>query len=127
MPAIARANRVLALDLPGFGGSAKPVAASYDFAFFEDAIDGFLDSLGIGDVAIAGHDLGGPVTAHWALGRADRVTGLALLNTLVYPEFSDAVAAFIHAGEHARHSRAARRARPGSRPRCGSASRTRRR
>ena len=74
MPAIARANRVLALDLPGFGGSDKPAAASYDFAFFEDAIDGFLDSLGIGEVAIAGHDLGGPVTAHWALGRAERVT-----------------------------------------------------
>ena len=97
MPAIARSNRVLALDLPGFGGSDKPAAASYDFAFFEQAIDGFLDELGIDAVGIAGHDLGGPVTAHWVLSRPQRVTSLALLNTLVYPEFSEAVAAFIHA------------------------------
>ena len=97
MPPIARANRVLALDLPGFGGSDKPQGATYNFEFFEQAIDGFLEQLDIGTVAIAGHDLGGPVATHWALDRQDRVTKFALLNTLVYPEFSDAVLAFINA------------------------------
>jgi pimeloyl-ACP methyl ester carboxylesterase len=97
MPPIARANRVVALDLPGFGGSDKPGGARYTFGFFEDAIDGFLAELGIDEVALAGHDLGGPVAVHWALDRQERVTRLALLNTLVYPEFSEAVMAFVKA------------------------------
>ena len=43
------------------------------------------------------HDLGGPVGLHWAVSNPERVTKLALLNTLVYPEFSEAVLAFIKA------------------------------
>src|SRR3954466_6795415 len=95
MPPIAQANRVIALDLPGFGGSDKPPEVRYDFGFFEGALDGFLAALGVDEVAIAVHDLGGPIGVHWALSRRERVTKLALLNTLVYPEFSEAVIAFI--------------------------------
>ena len=97
MPPIARGNRAVAVDLPGFGGSDKPVDADYDFGFFERAIDDFLDALGIEEVAVAGHDIGGPIAVHWALGRPTRVTRLALLNTLVYPEFSEAVMQFVTA------------------------------
>jgi pimeloyl-ACP methyl ester carboxylesterase len=94
---IAEANRVVALDLPGFGGSDKPQGVRYGFDFFERAIDGFLAELGIHEVALGGHDLGGPIAVHWALGRRERVTKVALLNTLVYPEFSDAVLEFVKA------------------------------
>ena len=97
MPPIAEANRVIALDLPGFGGSDKPPDVRYDFEFFEGALDGFLAALGVDEVAIAVHDLGGPVGVHWALHRPERVTKVALLNTLLYPEFSEAVIAFIQA------------------------------
>ncbi len=96
MPPIAQRNRVIALDLPGFGASDKPLAAAgYGFEFFGRVLDGFLASLGIDEVAIGVHDLGGPVGLHWALHRPERVTKLALLNTLVYPEFSEAVLQFI--------------------------------
>lgn len=95
LPAIAEHNRVVAPDLPGFGASDKPVDARYDFELFEHAIDGLLAALEVEHVAVAGHDLGGPIALHWALGRPERVTGLALLNTLVYPEFSDAVLEFV--------------------------------
>jgi len=95
MPTIARHNRVVAIDLPGFGASDKPVDVRYDFDVFERAIDDLLAALGIGRVAIAGHDLGGPVALHWTLDHPDQVTGLALLNTLVYPEFSQAVRDFV--------------------------------
>jgi pimeloyl-ACP methyl ester carboxylesterase len=95
MPPIARSNRVLALDLPGFGGSDKPVDIRYDLRFFEDVIDGFLATLGVEEVAVAVHDLGGPIGVHWALDRPHRVTGLALLNTILYPEFSEAVVEFV--------------------------------
>src|SRR3954469_18122619 len=97
MPPIAEANRGIAVDLPGFGGSDKPPDVRYDFEFFESALDGFLAALGVDQVAIGVHDLGGPVGLHWALNRAERVTKVALLNTLVYPEFSEAVVAFIRA------------------------------
>jgi len=97
MPPIATRNRVIAVDLPGFGGSDKPVDAAYDFDFFEGALDGFLAALDVDDVALAVHDLGGPVGVHWALHRRERVRKLALLNTLVYPEFSPAVMEFVQA------------------------------
>lgn len=97
MPAIAERHRVIAMDLPGFGAAAKPTDVRYDFALFERAIDGLLDHLGIDSVAVVGHDLGGPIAVHWALGRQERVVALALLNTLLYPEFSPAVVEFVKA------------------------------
>jgi pimeloyl-ACP methyl ester carboxylesterase len=95
LPAIARTNRVVAIDLPGFGGSDKPPGGRYDFPDFESAIDGLLDHLGIERVAIAGHDLGGPIAVHWTLTRPGRVTALALLNTLLYPEFAPGILEFV--------------------------------
>lgn len=97
MGPIARANRVVALDLPGFGESDKPLGIRYNFAFFAQILDEFLAKLGIEQLGLAVHDLGGPVGLHWALDRPDRVTKLALLNTLVYPEFSEAVKDFVRA------------------------------
>ncbi len=97
MRPIARANRVVALDLPGFGASDKPNDIRYNFGFFGRALDGFLAKLGIETLGLAVHDLGGPIGVHWALDRPGRVTKLALLNTLVYPEFSQAVKEFVHA------------------------------
>jgi pimeloyl-ACP methyl ester carboxylesterase len=97
MRPIARKNRVIGLDLPGFGGSDKPLDVRYDFAFFERALDLFVEQLGIEELGLAVHDLGGPIGLHWALDRPGRVAKLALLNTLVYPEFSEAVIAFVRA------------------------------
>jgi haloalkane dehalogenase len=95
MPTLAEHNRVIAIDLPGFGASDKPVESRYDFDFFESAIDAFLAAVGVDRVAVVGHDLGGPVVVHWAMRRPERVTRIGLLNTLLYPEFSDAVTEFV--------------------------------
>jgi pimeloyl-ACP methyl ester carboxylesterase len=97
MVPIGRGNRVVAPDLPGFGASDKPLGVQYDFELFESALDGFLAALDIDEVGLAVHDLGGPVGVHWAVHRPQRVTKLALLNTLIYPQFSEAVMAFIKA------------------------------
>lgn len=97
MGSIARANRAVALDLPGFGASDKPVGIRYSFDFFGRALDQFLAEVGIDQLGLAVHDLGGPVGLHWALARPGRLTKLALLNTLVYPEFSEAVKEFVRA------------------------------
>jgi pimeloyl-ACP methyl ester carboxylesterase len=97
MRPIAERNRVLAIDLPGFGASDKPLGTRYDFDLFDRTLDGFLAALGIETVGLAVHDLGGPIGLHWAVQRPQRVTRLAILNTLVYPEFSEAVLQFIKA------------------------------
>src|ERR1700722_19545561 len=94
MPAIAAHRRVIALDLPGFGRSSKPLDASYSFRFYRRALDGFLGALGIDRIGLAVHDLGGPVGLSWAMLEPARRERLALLNTIVYPELSWAVIAF---------------------------------
>ena len=85
MVPIAEANRVIALDLPGYGASDKPLDRRYDFDLFERAIDGVLDALDVGRTGLVVHDLGGPIGVHWALRNPTRVTHLAMLNTLVHP------------------------------------------
>jgi pimeloyl-ACP methyl ester carboxylesterase len=97
MRPIAERNRVVAVDLPGFGASDKPLGVRYGFELFDRTLDGFLAALEIEEVGLAVHDLGGPVGLHWAVQHPERITRLALLNTLVYPEFSEAVLQFIEA------------------------------
>lgn len=97
MPGIAEHRRVLALDLPGFGKSDKPLEATYSFRYFEKTLDAFVDSLGISKVGLAVHDLGGPVGLYWASRRPEILDRLAILNTIVYPEMSWAVVAFVAA------------------------------
>lgn len=92
---IAQHNRVIALDLPGFGHSDKPLDASYSFRFYSRVLDGFLQALDIQNLGLVVHDLGGPIGLYWSCHHKDRVTKLALLNTVVYPQFSWAVVAFL--------------------------------
>lgn len=93
-PEIATRNRVLALDLPGFGKSDKPLDVSYSFRYFANVIDGFLDAVGVDRVSLVVHDLGGPVGLYWASQHPERLQRLALLNTLVYSNPSWAVILF---------------------------------
>jgi pimeloyl-ACP methyl ester carboxylesterase len=96
MPALSTQRRVIALDLPGFGKSDKPLNRRYDFAFFRRTLDGFLAALEITSaIGLVVHDLGGPVGLNWASHNPQRVDRLALLNTLVYPELSLSVKAFM--------------------------------
>lgn len=97
IPPLSQKGRVLALDLPGFGRSDKPLDASYSFRFFARILNGFLAQLGIEEVGLTVHDLGGPIGLYWALTNPERVRALALLNTVVYPQFSWAVVAFVAA------------------------------
>jgi 4,5:9,10-diseco-3-hydroxy-5,9,17-trioxoandrosta-1(10),2-diene-4-oate hydrolase len=73
---------VLALDLPGFGRSAKP-RASYRLPFFARVIGAFVDELGLGPVSLVGHSLGGAVAVAYALAHPARVERIALIGALV--------------------------------------------
>jgi pimeloyl-ACP methyl ester carboxylesterase len=94
-PLAAAGHRVIAPDLPGFGASDKPTDVRYGFELFERALDGLLEQLEVDETALVVHDLGGPIGVHWALRRPARVTHLALLNTLLYPEFDASVGRFV--------------------------------
>ncbi len=95
MPELAKTHRVIAIDLPGYGLSDKPLDVKYDFEFFESILTDLLDALGIGETNLAVHDLGGPIGLFWAVRHPERVKQLVLLNTLVYPETSWAVKLFL--------------------------------
>ena len=88
-------RRAIALDLPGFGGSDKPTDIVYSFRFFDEVLTGFLDAVRVQKTGLVVHDLGGPIGLHWATKNPDRVTDLAVLNTLVFPETSWAVKLFV--------------------------------
>jgi pimeloyl-ACP methyl ester carboxylesterase len=82
IPELARHGRVIALDLPGSGRSAKPRRA-YTLEFLARSLDRLLDALGVDRVRLVGHSLGGAVAARYALDHPGRVERLALLGAAV--------------------------------------------
>ena len=70
---------VVAVDMPGFGLSDKPVDFDYRNPAQGLRLAGLLDTLGLDKVVVVGHSLGGAVVLHTAL-NSSRVTGVALLN-----------------------------------------------
>ena len=70
---------MIALDLPGFGESSKPIGAAYDAPFFAAACVDLLDALELDRVHLIGNSLGGRVALEIALRDPDRVSRLALL------------------------------------------------
>jgi pimeloyl-ACP methyl ester carboxylesterase len=54
-------RRVIAVDLPGFGESDKPLGARYDAVFFSKAVTALLDAMDVGHADLLGHSMGGRV------------------------------------------------------------------
>ena len=78
--ALAGRYRVIALDLPGFGESDKPIAAAYDAPYFAKAVFALLDSLGIEQAHLIGNSMGGRVAIEAGLIDPGRVERLVLLS-----------------------------------------------
>jgi pimeloyl-ACP methyl ester carboxylesterase len=78
--ALADSYRVIALDLPGFGESDKPIAAAYDAPYFAGAVTALMDELGLESAHIVGNSLGGRVGIELGLLHSDRVRRLVLLS-----------------------------------------------
>ncbi len=76
--ALAIGHRAIAIDLPGFGGSAKP-DVSYSLAAMTGRLSGFIDRWTSGPVVVIGHSMGGELAASLALARPDRVKLLVLI------------------------------------------------
>ncbi|MEL6823716.1 MAG: alpha/beta hydrolase, partial [Calditrichota bacterium] len=72
----------------------KKPGDSYSFRYYERIINGFLKNVNIEQVTLGIHDLGGPLGLYWMVKNMAQAKRLILFNTLVYPEFSNAVKLF---------------------------------
>ncbi len=79
LAALAPQRRAIAVDLPGFGDSTKPVRAAYDARYFARTMVALLDALELDRAHVIGNSMGGRVALELGLSHADRVGRLALL------------------------------------------------
>ena len=77
---LADAFRVVALDLPGFGESAKPIGARYDAPWFARTVFEAMDALGLERAHLAGNSMGGRVAIEAGLQDRSRIGRLVLLS-----------------------------------------------
>lgn len=77
--ALAPGYRTIAVDLPGFGDSDKPLRGSYDAAFFARAVVALLDALSIERADVIGNSMGGRVGIELGLEFPERLRRLILL------------------------------------------------
>src|SRR5215217_7893997 len=78
--ALADTYRVVALDLPGFGESDKPIGAPYNAQWFARAAFETLDALGVERAHFIGNSMGGRVAIEAGLMDRERARGLVLLS-----------------------------------------------
>lgn len=83
LPQLATRFRVYALDLPGHGYSAIP-DTEYAPPLFKAALAGFLDSLDLRDVVVAGESIGGTVALMLAASAHPRVRAVVAVNPYDY-------------------------------------------
>lgn len=81
IPALAGAHRVLALDWLGWGDSQRPVDLHFDYDTEVARLGRVLDSLGLEQVNLFGHDYGGFLSLGFAQRHPGRVKRLAILNS----------------------------------------------
>ncbi len=78
--ALAQAGRrAIAIDLPGFGDSAKPLLAAYDAPYFARAVTALLDALDLERADLIGNSMGGRVAIEVGLRSPERARALVLL------------------------------------------------
>ena len=82
IPALAAGHRVVALDLPGLGKSAKPADAGYEMSWLVERIVEFMDAKGVGRAAVIGGSAGGHLGLMLALAHPERVSKLVLVGTV---------------------------------------------
>ncbi len=83
---VAPAARCLAPDLVGMGQSGPSTNGSYTFLDHAGYLDAWFDAvLPDGPVVLVVHDWGGALGMYWARRHADRVAGIAYMETIVAP------------------------------------------
>lgn len=85
---------VVALDMPGYGLSSKPAPFDYRNGHQAQVISDFIEALGLDNVVIAGHSLGGAIALRVAL-EDPHVAGLVLMNPGIITTGVPAIAQYL--------------------------------
>jgi pimeloyl-ACP methyl ester carboxylesterase len=84
LPLLGEQRRVITLDLPGWGISDKPIFTGHSpqdaLTVWMDGVLGFLDALGLDQIDLLGHAMGGFVALATGLEHAGRVRRLVLVD-----------------------------------------------
>ena len=78
--ALAEHYRVVAVDLPGFGESDKPIGAPYNAPYFARSVFELMDALDLEKAHLVGNSMGGRVVIEAGLMDEQRVESLVLLS-----------------------------------------------
>ncbi|MEM7352680.1 MAG: haloalkane dehalogenase [Acidobacteriota bacterium] len=84
IPHLTPRGRTIAVDLIGFGASAKP---DIDYTFLEHSahIDAFIEALDLRDIILVVHDWGGAIGLNYAARNPDNVAGVVFFETFLRP------------------------------------------
>lgn len=96
MPHLATYRRAIAMDFPGFGGSAG-ARGSHSPAWFAGAARAFMDEIGLERAILVGNSLGGLIAAYAAAAWPERCEGIVLCSP-VFPSDGPRPPASILAG-----------------------------
>jgi len=91
IPELAQHFRVIAVDLKGYGYSARDPEGDYSLTAQADIVAQVMDRLGVKDAAVAGHSMGGAVATRLALRQPDWVTKLVLIDSVNVTETRRAI------------------------------------
>lgn len=90
IPRLARSRRVIAVDHLGFGLSERPRGFAYTPEEHTRVLSEAIEVLGLTRFALVVHDYGGPIALPLAAQQPERITGLAVLNSWMWPLTEDA-------------------------------------
>jgi pimeloyl-ACP methyl ester carboxylesterase len=88
IPLLAERYHIVAPDYPGFGYSAAPDIADFDYTFdhLAEVMEHFTEGLGLERYALYMQDFGGPVGFRLAVRHPERITALIVQNANAYEE-----------------------------------------
>jgi len=83
MDALDSRFRFWALDLPGFGDSQKPGQGWYSIPNYNRFVGGFMKLLGLQQVDVIGHSMGGMLALNLAIEHPEKIGRLVAINPVV--------------------------------------------
>ena len=82
IPALSAEYRVIAMDLPGHGGSDGP-KVEYSQQYFANAVDAVLRDAKVSRAVLVGHNMGAPVARQFVADFPAKVAGLVLVDAAI--------------------------------------------